>query len=212
MSLHLSHAHDFLEVTKNARFRQRKRRIFAEGKTFLCYLLSVMRRIYTSEDEVTYMTGINATRLVDSIDGIDASLSQLTREVREIATIRVDLDRERAGRLEDQKEIRLAQQKIKTLEEELDRERSKVLESEAKPVVPATPPPIRYPETPSEHEPVAEDANRACLLCNERERTAVIVECGCFYACVTCIQATRPKQCLRCKKPIFCVVRLNVIQ
>jgi hypothetical protein len=73
---------------------------------------------------------------------------------------------------------------------------------------PPLPPAIEYPEAPRESEPSIEDAEKQCVLCMDRAKTTVAIPCGCSYACVTCIRASRPVACALCRTPLRGIFRL----
>ena len=70
------------------------------------------------------------------------------------------------------------------------------------------PPAIEYPTSPTNPEPVTEDPAKMCSICMDREKCTVAIPCGCRYACITCVQSSKPKTCALCRTPLKGIYRI----
>jgi Zinc finger, C3HC4 type (RING finger) len=78
----------------------------------------------------------------------------------------------------------------------------------------APPAPARYPPESTADDDLVNEENEqdACSLCAKRVRKAVMVECGCMYACVPCVRAVDRAKCQICDAPVVRVLRVNIVR
>lgn len=67
---------------------------------------------------------------------------------------------------------------------------------------------IEYPTASTNPEPVTEDLAKMCSICMDREKCTVAIPCGCRYACITCVRASKPKTCALCRAPLKGIYRI----